>query len=254
MNSQARFALIIPVYNEEECLPLLLKEYQEKLDERFIIAIGLNGSTDNSKSIALEHHCLVGETQNKGYGHGCMAAIDAVNHAIVDSTHDLSIQAYLFAAADGASDPRDLIRLANEHEQGHNFVIGQRLWAPKGWCQLSLQQKVGNIILGLWTSLLTLKPWSDLGPTRLIDKQLFETMNLQEWVWGWTIEAQIKAVHLKTTIKSLKVRERERLAGTQKISNRGVLHSLSIALEIMKAGYRSQFTHLSNCKKNHPNL
>ncbi len=239
----AHYAVIIPVYNEEECLPILLAEYQAKLDERFILVIGLNGSTDNSQAIALEHHCLVGSTNNKGYGHGCMAAITAVKNS------HLPIKAYLFAAADGASAPQDLLRLAQQYEQGYDFVIGQRLFVPHGWCQLSLQQKLGNAVLGLWASLLSLHIWSDLGPTRLIDRDLFERMDLQEFIWGWTIEAQIKAVNLKSSIKSIPVRERQRLAGIQKISNRSVAHSLNIALEIIKAGYRSRFYHLEKLIK-----
>ncbi len=241
-----RYAIIIPVYNEAECLPLLLKEYQAELDERFIIAIGLNCSTDESDAIARQYQCLVGSTPTKGYGHGCMAAIEAVRN---DKDKNKTVKAYLFAAADGASSPQDLIRLAEQYEQGYDFVIGQRLFTPRGWCQLSLQQKIGNIILGLWASILSLYPWSDLGPTRLIDRSLFECMSLQEWVWGWTIEAQIKAAHLKSSIKSIPVRERQRLAGTQKISNRGVAHSLTIAFEIIKAGYRSRFYHLDKLNK-----
>ena len=63
---------------------------------------------------------LVAETERRGYGHGCQAAIDLTKNLFP------SIRAYIFCAGDGATDPQDLRPLTAAFEQGYEFVLGSR--------------------------------------------------------------------------------------------------------------------------------
>ncbi|NNE92512.1 MAG: glycosyltransferase, partial [Verrucomicrobiales bacterium] len=121
----SKFAIIIPVQNEAECLGEVLSELKPLLAEidrhEFVIAVGLNGCTDRSGEIATEAGVLVGESDRSGYGHGCLAAIDAALNVEPD------IAAFVFYAGDGANDPRDIERLIDLYENGGSkFVMGLR--------------------------------------------------------------------------------------------------------------------------------
>ena len=232
------YAVILPVKNEAECLGAVLDELQQKLPaDCFTIAVGLNACTDASATIARERGVLVGDTAHSGYGHGCMAAIDAL---------PTPPAAYIFAAGDGANDPADILRLADEHERTRiGFIIGQRTLRLRNWHPMGVKRALPNITLGLYTSLLTGRPWSDLGPLRLISCDLFNAMQQQELTWGWTIESQILAARLGARIRAVRVAERPRIAGAQKVSGVHWRQSLRIALAIAAAGWRVRTRSLS---------
>ena len=99
----SRIAIIIPACNEEACIGPVLEELLTVIDrEKFIVAVGVNHSSDRTAEIAQQYPVVVAETARRGYGHGCQAAINAVVETFPE------VEAYCFMAADGASDPADL--------------------------------------------------------------------------------------------------------------------------------------------------
>lgn len=237
-SARNRFAIILPVCNEEACLGDVLVELDGELARvqaeetlEFVVAVGLNGTTDGSGPIAKAKGALVGEAEERGYGHGCVAAIAAVQAAghLPD--------AYVFYSGDGANDPRDLIRLIDRYRAGADFVMGSRTMRMGNW-RRPWVRSISNVALGWWASLLALQPYSDLGPYRIIDRELFEKMEMREFTWGWTIEPQILAPRLGAKIVEIPVRERERVAGEQKISGVSIGQSLRIGRAIAGAGWR----------------
>ena len=97
------------------------------------------------------------------------------------------------------------------------------------------------MLLGAWAGLLCGRWYSDLGPYRLISRELFETMAPRETTWGWTIEPQILAPRLGAKIAKVSVTERQRIAGKQKVTGVSLPHSVSIGLAIARAGWRCRF-------------
>ena len=57
----------------------------------------------------------------------------------------------------------------------------------------------------------------------------------------YAIEAQIRAVELGAKICETPVRERQRIAGEQKVSRVSWQHTLKIGAEIVCAGWRTRF-------------
>ena len=119
--------MILPACHEEQTIGPVLDELRATLDpiEGWIVAIGVNGSapgTDATAALARAHPLcpVVAETAARGYGYGCQAAIERL------ATLGLSPDAYVFFAADGANDPRDLPRLLAAYRAGHHFVLGCR--------------------------------------------------------------------------------------------------------------------------------
>lgn len=236
-----RCALILPACHEEQTIGPVLDELSATLDpdDHWIVAVGVNGSapgTDRTAALARQHPLqpLVAETSARGYGYGCQAAIDLVE------TLGLAPDAYVFFAADGANNPRDLAKLVAAHRAGFDFVLGCRT-APwrlnrrvMGWSHL-----FANRLLGAWCGWLTGRWFHDIGPLRLIERGLFHRLALREWTFGWTIEAQVSAALFKATMVEVPVRERPRLAGEQKVSKVSWQRTLSIGYQIALAGWRT---------------
>lgn len=231
---------MIPVQNEAMALPDTLAELSAALPENCRIAVGLNACTDDSRAVCEQFPVLIGETRQSGYGFGCQSAIDAAEDA------GLIPDAYLFFAADGAHVPGDLLRLIAVFENRSNdgFIIGLRKFRLSSWVA-NFGRALPNLILGTWCRLLGGQFFYDLGPLRLIERTLFQKMNLREMVWGWTIEAQIRAARFGVNIVTVPVEERPRKAGEQKISGVSPWRSLRIGLSIGAAAWRSRFSTVS---------
>lgn len=231
-----RFAVIIPACDEEPCLGAVLDELHAALAGRsYLVAVGVNGTADRTAEIARAHGALVAETAARGYGHGCQAAID-----LLEREHP-PVDGYVFFAADGANDPRDILKLLAAREIGAPMVLGCRTRLRANWRLMNLQYVAANRAFGALCGLLTGRFFADLGPLRFIGRELFHTLRLREWTVGWTIEAQVRAARLGAEIIEVPVRERERLAGRQKISRVSLRRTFSIGVKIIAAGFRARF-------------
>ena len=230
-----RIGIVIPACDEEACIGSVLSELLAMIDPTTsAVAVGVNGSRDRTAEIARGYGVLVAETPSGGYGHGCMAAIELLTREVP------SVEAYVFFAGDGASDPRDLAQLMARRAQGYAMVLGARTGALGNWHTMSVSHVLANFILGLWCGLLTGRWFTDLAPLRLIDRELFNTIAPREMTYGWTIEAQIGAAMLEAKICEVPARERPRIAGEQKVSGVTWRRTFSIGCRILAAGLRAR--------------
>ena len=247
--SDGRFAIVIPACDEEECIGRVLDELFAVIDrEKFVVAVGVNGSSDRTATIAREHGALVAETQPRGYGYGCQAAIDLVMAAVPQ------VRAYIFFAGDGASDPQDVRTLVKAYEQGYTFVLGARTAQLRNWGTMHVSHVIANFLVALWCGVLAGRWFKDLAPVRLIDRELFETIAPREMTYGWTIEPQIAAARLGAPICEVAASERPRLAGKQKVSGVTWGRTFAIGCRILAAGWRAhlRFGRLTNVEPTLP--
>lgn len=231
-----RYGIVIPVCNEAECLAEVIDELRADLpDEKFVLAIGLNDTSDQSEQIAASRRVVIGKTESRGYGYGCMAAIQALDEA------GEKLDAYIFYAGDGASRPVDVSALVQRYEaRGVPLIIGLRRFVLQTWWQ-EFGRATPNLILGVAGLFLTGRFHHDLGPLRLIEKDFFRLLDLQEMTWGWTIEAEVKASRLGVVAETVPVNERPRLKGKQKVSGVSLIQSLRIGAHILMAGIRARY-------------
>lgn len=230
-----QFGIIIPACNEAPVLGRVLEEMLDVLDpRRFAIAVGVNDSSDGTAEVVRRFPVLLAETRSRGYGHGCVAAIERLEKLLPP------LRAYIFCAGDGATDPADVSRLVKAYEDGHNFVLGARTGSPSNWSSMSCSHVIANVALAAWCGLLAFHRFSDLAPLRLIDRRLFHRMALREFTYGWTIEAQIAAARNGASICEVPARERRRLAGEQKVSGVSWRRTAAIGWQIAAAGWRTR--------------
>lgn len=102
-----KLSIIVPCYNEEKNIPLILKKFVEATANQPVELILVdNGSTDNSskvfkKELEKSEHSFVRVVKvekNIGYGHGIMTGINSATGEILSWTH-----------ADMQTDPADVI-------------------------------------------------------------------------------------------------------------------------------------------------
>jgi hypothetical protein len=246
---QDRLAVIIPACDEEACIGAVLDELLATLDpERFVVAVGVNASSDQTAEIARARGVWVAETRERGYGHGCQSAIDLLANVLPP------VRAYIFLAGDGASDPRDVRTLVDAYQQGFTFVLGARTAQLRNWRTMRVSHVIANFAVALWCGALAGRWFKDLAPVRLIERNLFEAIAPREMTFGWTIEAQIAAARLGAAIREVSARERPRLAGEQKVSGVTWRQTFTIGCQILAAGWRTRlrFRRSESVEARHP--
>jgi glycosyltransferase involved in cell wall biosynthesis len=228
-------AIILPACNEAACLPAVLAELLPVARSLgCVVAVGLNDCSDDSETVMSEFpEVLVGRTTVRGYGQGCMVAMQAAEDYFAPD-------AYIFMAADGANDPALLARFLAAHTSGADLVLGQRTLLPANWRGLGAARVACNLLLGAWASVLSGTGYADLGPYRLISARLMRAWQAMEpdGTWGWTIEPQVLAPFMKLKVESFAVQERPRFAGEQKVTGVSLGHSWRIGKAIFASAWR----------------
>lgn len=216
--------ILIPARDEEEALPLLLKEIDRELIRRIVVVN--NASKDSTPQVARNHGCEVIDEPTPGYGGACLAGIA---HIAKNPPHIL-----VFLDGDRSDHPKFLPALIKPiWEDQVQLVIGSRTLGKAERGSLTITQVFGN---WLATSLIRLfwgRKFTDLGPFRAITWSSLMAMNMEDRTFGWTVEMQIKAALLKLKSTEVAVDYRCRI-GVSKIS--GTLSG------VFRAGTKILFT------------
>ncbi len=123
-----KLSVVVPCYNEEENIPLILARFDEVIDRNDVEVILVNnGSTDGSAGVleellpkyAFARTVLV--EVNQGYGYGILQGLQQCRGEYIGWTH-----------ADMQTDPADILKALAilEEEKGLVFVKGNRKGRP----------------------------------------------------------------------------------------------------------------------------
>lgn len=218
-----RTAVIIPAFNEEPSLGLVLHDIpRDRVDDIIVVD---NGSTDATASIAEAGGARVIREPRRGYGSACLAGIAAL---------DPEIEIVVFLDADYSDDTADLFRIVDPIIlDAADLVIGSRTIRVDSRRALSPQQRWGNWLATRLIRLFWGKRFTDLGPFRAIRRNKLEALGMADRDFGWTVEMQIKASREGLRALEIPVAYRDRI-GTSKIS--GTL------VGTIRAGYKILYT------------
>ncbi|BBM46671.1 glycosyltransferase, group 2 family protein [Leptotrichia wadei] len=121
-----KMSIVIPCYNEEENIPLILEKFGSIIKKENIEVILVNnGSTDNSKEILekllpkYQFSRVVQVSKNQGYGHGIIKGLEVATGEFLGWTH-----------ADLQTDPYDVIKaykiLEDRNWDKNIYIKGKR--------------------------------------------------------------------------------------------------------------------------------
>lgn len=199
-------ALLIPARDEEESLPVVLKQVPDLIDRVLVVD---NGSIDKTPDIARRLGAEVVREPVGGYGRACLAGIAALSCRPPDIV--------LFSDADGSDDMGMVRQLVGPlAENLAEFTLAARTAPEKG--ALSKPQKYGNMLAVFLIRLFWGHAYADLGPMRAITWQALNRLNMSDPDYGWTVEMQIRALKAGLRVREIPSAYQNRVAGRSKVS------------------------------------
>ncbi|MBT6439511.1 MAG: glycosyltransferase family 2 protein [Flavobacteriales bacterium] len=201
--------VVIPAYNEENSIPLVLNEIPDFV--RNVIVVN-NNSTDNTASVAMANGAVVLSEERQGYGSACLKGIEHIKQS--ESHPDILV----FLDADYSDYPTELDKvIAPILNDNIDMVIGSRALGDKEDGAMMPQQIFGNKIATALMKLIYGVQFTDLGPFRAIKFDKLLEIGMRDKDYGWTVEMQIKAVKNKLSFCEVPVTYRKRV-GVSKIA------------------------------------
>jgi len=205
----ATIDVVIPAFNEEESLPLVLAALPRPPVRR--IAVADNNSADGTARVAAEGGAVVVPAPIPGYGSACLAALEHLRR------HDPP-EVVVFIDADYSDSPEELPRVVAPILAGEaDVVIGSRILGRREPGALLPQARAGNLVACTLIRLLYRHRYTDLGPFRAVRWDAFEQMAMNDPDFGWTAEMQVKALRLGLRVVEVPVSYRKRI-GVSKIT------------------------------------
>ncbi len=218
-----RVVVIIPAYNEEASIGLVLRDLPRDLVAEIIVVD--NNSTDDTAARARAAGATVVSERRQGYGYACLAGLAYARQ--------LEPDVVVFLDADYSDHPEELPRLLQPIRDGYDLVIGSRMLGGAEPGALLPQARWGNRLAVFLIRLLFGFRYTDLGPFRAVTWAALERLRMQDRTFGWTVEMQVKALKLGLKVTEVPVRYRARI-GVSKIT--GTLSGT------VKAGYKILWT------------
>jgi glycosyltransferase involved in cell wall biosynthesis len=218
------YSIIIPIYNEEKSLSLLLKELKI-LDNDYQIIIVNDGSNDKTKNILdnVNEFDIINLNNNTGKGNAIRIGLDYVkkdNVILFDG--DLEI---------GVKNIKSIVKEFNREE--FDVIIGIR------WYRIFEKiniHRIGNYILNTFFNLMYNSSFRDvLCCLKIMKTETFKTLDIQSEGFNVEVETLAKLKLKKATIKEVLVSySRRTIKQGKKIR---MLDSLKIIKTIIKHRY-----------------
>ncbi|MCH7752657.1 MAG: glycosyltransferase family 2 protein [Planctomycetes bacterium] len=205
-------AVVIPAYNEEESLPLVLRD----LPDVGRVIVANNGSTDRTAEVAEAAGAVVVAEPRKGYGAACLAGLSELKRRI--EAGETAPKIVAFVDADYSDHPDQLPELlAPIYADEADFVLGSRLLGQREPGAMPPQSIYGNRLACWLMRVLFGAQYTDLGPFRAITYPELCRLEMADTNFGWTVEMQIKAAKAGLRTLEVPVCYRKRI-GASKIS------------------------------------
>jgi glycosyltransferase involved in cell wall biosynthesis len=201
--------VIIPVFNEQESIGLVINDIPKHLVRKIIVCN--NGSTDSTPSVAKSAGAIVVDQPRKGYGNACLEGMAYI--AALTKKPDIVV----FLDGDYSDHPEEMIKLIDGITTGHDLVIGSRALGTMERGAMMPQQIFGNWLATTLIKLLYNYQFTDLGPFRAIKYEKLLQLDMQDTTYGWTVEMQVKAAKQKFECTEVPMTYRRRI-GESKVS------------------------------------
>ncbi len=204
--------VIIPAYNEEQSIGLVVNELPAHLVRDIIVCN--NNSKDNTAQVARNAGAVVVDAPRPGYGSACLKGMAYIAARPEPEQPDIVV----FIDGDHSDYPEELPALINPilHD-GVDMVIGSRALGDLEPGSMQPQQIFGNWLATTLIKLIYRVEFTDLGPFRAIRYDKLKELGMCDPDFGWTVEMQVRAAKAGLTSVEVPVRYRNRI-GVSKVS------------------------------------
>ena len=231
------FSLVIPCYNEEATIELILEKTEKSFTENNIeLVLVNNGSTDNSEKILSKiiknysHVNFINLRENLGYGGGILAGLKICKGDIIGWTH-----------ADLQTDPLDAV---NAFKQYHS-KINRNLYIKGNRKNRPLKDQFFTFGMSIFESILLNKIIYDVNaqPT-IFSKDFFESWQNPPTDFSLDLYSYYLALKKRLEIKRLEVKFNARIAGESSWNN-GFSSKLRFILRTLKYSIKLKFNSIN---------
>lgn len=210
--SSLNIAVIIPAWNEEQSIGLVIDEIPKHLVREIIVSN--NGSRDQTAAVARAHGATVVDQPLPGYGNACLKAMEYLQKKPDTEQPDIVV----FLDGDHSDYPEEMPDVIRPIlEEGADLVIGSRALGKLEKGSMQPQQIFGNWLATTLIRLFFDYTFTDLGPFRAIRWNKLLGLNMEDRNYGWTVEMQVKAAKQKLVCREVPVNYRRRI-GVSKVS------------------------------------
>jgi len=209
---QAVIDVIIPAFNEERSIGLVLRDIPRGLVREVIVCD--NASTDATARRAREAGGTVVHQARKGYGSACLKGIEYICNKAPSEHPDIVV----FLDGDHSDHPEQLAELIQPIvEEGCDLVIGSRALGDREAGSMTIPQLFGNWLATTLIRRLYGYRFTDLGPFRAVRWSRLLALEMEDPDFGWTVEMQVKAARQGLCCAEVPMRYRRRV-GVSKVS------------------------------------
>ena len=194
-----RTSLVIPAYNEEEGLPLVVREYLDVVDEVIMVD---DGSSDGT---FLAAQALVGGKVKLLRHEVNQGKVAALRTGVLQASGDVII----FTDADNTYPARYVPQLVQEIEKGADLVLGARIQAREN---IPAFNRLGNNIfsfLATYISCIRIKD-SQTG-MRAFRREMFDKLDVKAKGLEFETKMTVRAAKLGYKIVEIPIEYRERV-------------------------------------------
>jgi glycosyltransferase involved in cell wall biosynthesis len=204
--------VIIPAYNEEESIGLVLADIPREWVRDIIVCN--NASTDDTAAVARKAGAVVVDQPQKGYGSACLKGMEYIQARPESEQPDIVV----FLDGDYSDHPEELPEVVRPIIEGDkDLVIGSRAIGDLERGAMMPQQIFGNWLATSLIKLFYRYHFTDLGPFRAIKWPKLLEIQMEDPNFGWTVEMQVKAAKYKLSYAEVPVSYRRRV-GVSKVS------------------------------------
>lgn len=204
--------VIIPAYNEEKSIALVVNEIPRSWVRDIIVCN--NNSKDNTAEVARHAGAIVVDQPRAGYGSACLKGMEYIAARPPAEHPDIVV----FLDGDHSDYPEQLPDLiAPILHDGADMVIGSRALGDLEPGSMQPQQIFGNWLATTLIKLIYRTTFTDLGPFRAIRYDQLLALEMNDPDFGWTVEMQVKAAKAGIRSVEVPVRYRNRI-GVSKVS------------------------------------
>jgi len=224
--------VIIPAYNEEASVPLVIKDIPDIVAEIIVVN---NNSTDATAQVAAAAGATVLDEPRPGYGFACLKGLEYV--AGLTEATDIVV----FLDGDYSDYPEELLHIvAPIIESNIDFVVGSRVARFRESGSMTIPQIFGNWLATSLMKLFFNSRFTDLGPFRAIKYSKLLEINMVDQTYGWTVEMQLKVLKRGFIYTEIPVKYRNRI-GVSKVSGTikgAIFAGVKILTWIFKYGFK----------------